>query len=140
MDFELHQNFQKKIFLVDLPLCRILLENEYHYPWLLLIPRRHNISKIMDLSFEDQYQLLQELDVAQKALWNEFQPSQLNVAALGNKTPQLHVHVIARFQGDPAWPGGVWDHPIRAHYSSDQLNRVMAALKEAFKAINSESM
>lgn len=122
MSFKLHPNFSSKTFLADLPLCHVLLENESHYPWLLLIPRREGISRIMDLSKEDQLQLLSETDLAQNILWETFRPTQLNVAAIGNKTPQLHVHVIARFEGDPAWPGTVWDHPVRSPYSPEKLS------------------
>src|SRR5437764_1175026 len=100
MTFELHPNLLKKIFLTDLPLCRVLLEDEKHYPWLFLVPRRPNISRIMDLSSEDQLQLIKELDLVQRIMWEEFQPTQLNVAAIGNKTPQLHIHVIARYADD----------------------------------------
>lgn len=133
MDFEIHENFVSKIFLADLPLCRVLLENERHYPWILLVPRRPNKLKMMDLSLEDQRQLLGEMDLVQKILWNEFSPSQLNVAAIGNKTPQLHIHVIARFKDDPAWPGTVWDHPVRASYSTDQLNQMQVLLQERIR-------
>ncbi|MBI5346685.1 MAG: HIT domain-containing protein [Chlamydiae bacterium] len=129
MAFELHQNFSSKIFLADLPLCRVLLENERHYPWILLIPRRENVSRIMELSSQDQLQLLQELDFAQNILWNEFHPLQLNVAAIGNKTPQLHIHVIARFKDDPSWPKTVWDHPTRENYSTLQLNEIRETLQ-----------
>lgn len=115
MTFILHSNLCKKVFITDLPLCRVLLEDENHYPWLFLVPRRANISRIMDLASADQLLLLQELDIVQKILWSEFNPTQLNVAAIGNKTPQLHVHVIARYENDPAWPHTVWDHPERSH-------------------------
>lgn len=119
MDFELHPNLQKKIFITDLPLCRVLLEDNMHYPWLFLVPRQPALSKIMDLAQPAQLQLLQELDFVQRIMWEEFKPTQLNVAAIGNKTPQLHVHVIARFEGDPAWPHTVWDHPAQSKYSEE---------------------
>lgn len=128
MEFEVHENFSTKIFLADLPLCRVFLENEKHYPWFLLVPRRPQVLKLMDLSKEDQYQLLHEMDHAQKLLWNMFKPTQLNVAAIGNRTPQLHVHIIARFLDDPAWPGTVWDHPIKETYEVDELENIKALL------------
>lgn len=133
MGFTLHQNLQKKIFLADLPLCRVLLEDERHYPWLLLVPRQPEISRIMDLSQTDQLQLLNELDFVQKILWKEFKPSQLNVAAIGNKTPQLHVHVIARYENDPAWPLTVWDHPIRAKYDDVKKDSIIQQLQQKLK-------
>lgn len=107
-------NSTRKLFICDLPLCRVLMEDEKHYPWLFLVPRKPNVSRIMDLSAPDQLQLIQELDFVQKMMWAEFQPTQLNVAAIGNKTPQLHIHVIARFTDDPAWPNTIWDHAVRA--------------------------
>lgn len=132
MTFELHPNLACKTFIADLPLCRVLLEDEQHYPWILLIPRRTNVSRIMDLQQHDQLQLIQELDFAQKAIWNLFQPEQLNVAAIGNKTSQLHVHVIARQCHDPAWPHTVWDHPVRQPYSQEQKELITSQLKGIF--------
>lgn len=129
MTFELHPNLAKKIFIADFSLCRILLEDEQHYPWLFLIPRRPHISRIMDLSETDQLQLLKELDFVQKIMWEEFQPTQLNVAAIGNKTPQLHIHVIARRTNDPAWPGTVWDHPIRSPYHEEAKRSITQLLQ-----------
>lgn len=130
MDFKEHPNFSSKIFLVDLPLCRVMLENHKHYPWFLLIPRRPDVSRMMQLAIEDQLQLMREIDFAQNVLWDEFHPTQLNVAALGNKTPQLHIHVIARFENDPAWPQAVWDHPIKEKYSAEQLSEMQSTLQK----------
>lgn len=135
MNFILHPNFAKKIFVKDLKLSKVLLENESHYPWLMLIPRRNNVSRLMDLSFEDQIELLKEVDLLQKILWDEFKPEQLNVAALGNKTPQLHVHVIARFKGDPAWPGTVFDHPVRKPYTAEQQAQVLTSIQKKFDSV-----
>lgn len=129
MTFELHPNFSKKIFIADLPLCRVLLEDEKHYPWVFLVPRRADISRMMDLTDADQLLLIKELDLVQKIMWKEFRPTQLNVAAIGNKTPQLHVHVIARNANDPAWPGTVWDHPIRSPYGESLKNSIIARLQ-----------
>ncbi len=123
MTFELHPNLSEKIFIKDLPLCRLLMEDDEHYPWFFLVPRVPDVSKIMDLSSVDQLQLLKELDFLQKVVWQEFHPHQINVAAIGNKTPQLHIHVIARFEDDPAWPATVWDHPARSKCSLALLNQ-----------------
>ena len=128
MTFELHPNLSSKIFIADLPLCRLLLHDESQYPWLILVPRRANISRMMELSIGDQQQLMLEIDLAQNVLWKEFNPTQLNVAAIGNKTPQLHVHVIARFSTDPAWPGTVWDHPAQKPYSLEEKKSVIESL------------
>lgn len=129
MNFLLHQNLQNKIFVTDLPLCHVLLEDNQHYPWLFLVPRRANVLRIMDLSSDDQLLLLQELDFVQKIMWNEFKPTQLNVAAIGNKTPQLHVHVIARFEDDPAWPHTVWDHSVKTPYDEELKASMLTRLR-----------
>jgi diadenosine tetraphosphate (Ap4A) HIT family hydrolase len=120
MKFELHPSLAKKTWIADFPLCRVTMEDEKNYPWLILVPRRPNASRLIDLSFVDQLQLLKELDFVQRKVWEEFRPTQLNVAAIGNKTPQLHLHVIARFEGDPAWPQTVWDHPVRTRLEASE--------------------
>ncbi len=130
MKFELHPNLAKKLFVMDLPLSRVLLEDDRHYPWLLLVPRRPGVSRIIDLSPADQLLLMCELDLAQTVIWEMFQPTQLNVAAIGNKTPQLHVHVIARREADPAWPGTVWDHPVRAPYLIEEREALVVRLRK----------
>jgi diadenosine tetraphosphate (Ap4A) HIT family hydrolase len=138
MTFALHPNLAQKIFIADLPLCRVLLEDERYYPWLLLVPRKPAISKLIDLSTADQHQCFQELDEIQKVMWSLFQPTQLNVAAIGNKTPQLHIHVIARDATDPAWPLTVWDHPMRAPYDEAlkqiRIEQIQAAILSKYTA------
>jgi diadenosine tetraphosphate (Ap4A) HIT family hydrolase len=136
--FDLHPNLLSKIFLIDLPLCRVLLEDERHYPWLLLVPRRPQISRIMELSLPDQWQFMRELDAAQRILWSQFHPAQLNVAAIGNRTPQLHVHLIARQLDDPAWPGTVWDHSVRASYLLEERQQRVALLQNNFSLMAQE--
>lgn len=108
------------------------MEDELHYPWILLVPRRVNLSRIMDLEQIDQLQLLTELDLSQKVLWNSFSLTQLNVAAIGNKTPQLHIHVIGRRSADPAWPNTVWDHQERLPYPFQEKEAVIQRLRQAF--------
>ena len=135
MTFSLHPNLAKKIFIADLPLCLVLLEDEKHYPWLFLVPRHPNISRMMDLPLPDQLQLMKELDYVQKMMWEEFQPTQLNVAAIGNKTPQLHIHVIARYADDPAWPNTVWDHPVRSRYDESLRDAMIQRLKTLLSVV-----
>lgn len=136
MTLEIHPNLSKKKFITELPLCLVYLENNRHFPWLILVPKRADAKKIMDLSLEDQILLVQELDVAQKVLWELFSPTQLNVAAIGNKTPQLHVHVIARVDTDPAWPNTVWDHPSKEPYSEIELNTLAKTIQASFTKKN----
>ena len=137
MRFELHPNLAKKIWIADLPLCAVLMEDEKHYPWLFLVPRRANASRMIDLSLEDQIQCIRELDYAQKIIWELFGPTQLNVAAIGNKTPQLHIHVIGRFANDPAWPGTVWDHSVREKLDEENRIRRVDVFKSYFNRFDS---
>jgi diadenosine tetraphosphate (Ap4A) HIT family hydrolase len=130
----LHPNLLKKDFVIDLPLCKVLFEDDKYYPWIFLVPQHNNISKIMDLSPKDQLQLIKELDIAQNVMWELFKPDQINVAAIGNKTPQLHIHIIARYNEDPAWPGTVWDHPEHAQYPLEQKQEIITKIKQEFIA------
>lgn len=110
MDFSLHPNFAKKIRLADWQLSTVLLENEKPYPWVILVPKRAGVRRLMDLSFEDRVLLMEEIDRVERALFEEFKPDQTNVCQIGIKTPQLHIHVIARFKEDASWPGTVFEN------------------------------
>jgi diadenosine tetraphosphate (Ap4A) HIT family hydrolase len=96
--------------LADWPLCRLFLYNDSRYQWGLLVPRRPGVVEMCDLSAKDQQQLMAEI----VQLSNLIRPlpgvEKLNVGNLGNMVTQLHVHVIGRYKGDPAWPGPVWGH------------------------------
>lgn len=130
--FELLPSLAKKIHLCDLPLCSVLLEDEKNYPWLILVPRRPALTNLLNVAEEDRAQLWDEVWKAQQVLSDLFHPTQLNVASIGNKTPQLHIHVIARFSNDPAWPHTVWDHPARAAYDREQKDLIVIQLRKAF--------
>jgi diadenosine tetraphosphate (Ap4A) HIT family hydrolase len=134
MTFELHPHLKKKSWIVDLPLSTILMEDNANYPWLFVVPRKSGAQRIIDLTEEEQIQLTKELNLVQNILWKEFTPTQLNVAAIGNKTPQLHVHVICRFEHDPAWPNTVWDHPLRTAFTEsakkERILRLQALLPQ----------
>ena len=94
------------------PLCEVRLMDDARYPWLVLVPRAAGARDLIDLDEAARMQLQQETDVASMALRDVFSPDKLNVAALGNVVEQLHVHVIARFRDDDAWPAPVWGaHP-----------------------------
>ena len=92
----------------DFPLSRLLLSNDARYPWTILVPRRADLREIHELDEADQHQLLRESAQLAKAMTAAFAPLKLNLAALGNVVPQLHVHHIARYETDPAWPAPVW--------------------------------
>ena len=120
-DFQLHPALAKDTCAItDLPLCRLLLSNDASYPWGILVPRRENISEIFQLCEADQIQLLAESSALGHCLQSVFQPDKLNIAALGNIVPQLHVHHIARYKNDKAWPGPIWGHSALVPYTASE--------------------
>lgn len=93
---------------VELPLCSVRLSADRTYPWLILVPRRAECVELIDLDPGDRAVLMEEIALASRVLKDLTDAEKLNVAALGNSVAQLHVHVIARFSDDPAWPGPIW--------------------------------
>lgn len=109
MEFVLHPRLARDAdVLGDLPLCRLLGMNNARYPWCVLVPRRTDIREVHELPVIEQQQLLKESSALGIAMMEGFAADKLNVAALGNVVPQLHVHHIARFRSDDCWPDPVW--------------------------------
>lgn len=115
--FELHPRLARDcITLGNFPLCRLLLMNDANYPWFILVPQREGLSEIHELNEADLYLLMHESVALSRALMAVFAPHKLNIAALGNVVPQLHIHHIVRRETDPAWPAPVWGrHPARPY-------------------------
>lgn len=113
----------------DLPLSRLLLANDANYPWLLLVPRCAGASEIIDLADAEQIALAAEIARVCRALKAVAPCDKLNVAALGNVVPQLHVHVIARRRDDPAWPRPAWGAAPARDYDPAARERLVAALR-----------
>ena len=136
MPFELHPRLAQDTFEVGvLPLCRVLLMNDLAYPWCVLVPQRASIREIHHLEPADQLQLLQEISGVSSAMESAFSADKMNVAALGNVVPQLHVHIIARFEADPVWPAPVWGKlPPQPYPHADRKQRVLK-LHAAFEAL-----
>ena len=116
-----------------LALCRVLLSRDANYPWLILVPARPRLREIHDLSDDDRALLMAEIVQATRVLDRLFAPYKLNVAALGNAVPQLHVHVIARFEADPAWPRPIWGVVPPIAYEDAGLQSRLAQLRAAFE-------
>ena len=130
-DWSLHPQLERDTVAVgDLALCRALLIDDANYPWMLLVPRRPNVVEIIDLSEAQRAQLMAEIARASKAIKAMTGCEKINVAALGNVVPQLHVHVIARGRSDPAWPKPVWGAVPPIAYSESALRSVLADLRE----------
>ncbi len=115
----------------DLPLCRALVMKDANYPWLILVPRRPDMVEIIDLDRSDQAALMLEIERAARALKAVTTCDKLNVAALGNTVPQLHVHVIARFKDDAAGARPVWGVVPPKAYDDAELERFASAMRRA---------
>ena len=113
----------------DLPLSRVLVMNDANYPWLILVPRKADITELIDLDEGEQAQLMREITQAARALREVADCHKLNIAALGNAVPQLHVQVIARFRHDAAWPKPVWGVALARAYERDELDRFIQPLR-----------
>lgn len=114
--------------LIDLKLSRIILVDNKLFPWVILIPRKNNVSEIIDLDKEDQLTLMEEINLVSHVMKEAFCPDKLNIAVIGNIVPQLHVHVIARYVHDKAWPHVVFGKEKEA-YSLEERQATMEILK-----------
>lgn len=130
--FSLHPTLAAdSIELGELKLCQCRLINNMLYPWLLLIPKVEGASEILDLDTDQQQVLMSESVWLSQQIRQVFHPDRINVAALGNQVPQLHLHHIARFKGDAAWPNPVWGAQSQP-YNKEALKKIINALKQGF--------
>ena len=129
-DWSLHSQLKKDtIDIGDLPLCRVLVIKDAHYPWLLLVPRREGAVEIIDLDEVAQAQLMTEVSRVARDLKEITKCDKLNIAALGNLVPQLHVHVIARRSNDAAWPRPVWGVMPPLAHDAEEVQSFINALR-----------
>ncbi|MCC7045204.1 MAG: HIT domain-containing protein [Alphaproteobacteria bacterium] len=130
--FQLHPKLEADTReITRLNLCRVLLMNDRRYPWLILVPERAEIREIHQLSAADRATLIEEVAGVAEAMERLHKADKMNVAALGNQVPQLHVHVIARFTTDPAWPGPIWGKGSPAPYDGARIGGVVDAIRRA---------
>jgi diadenosine tetraphosphate (Ap4A) HIT family hydrolase len=130
-DFTLDERLAKdSISVTTSGLCDVRLMKDRRWPWLVLVPRRPGITEIFDLMPLDQVLLTFETNRAAEVLRAMTGATKINIGALGNIVRQLHVHVIARFEGDANWPGPVWGHGKAEPYADDDMNSLMAKLRD----------
>jgi diadenosine tetraphosphate (Ap4A) HIT family hydrolase len=135
MTFALHERLAADtLFVADLALCRVLLMNDRRFPWLILVPRRADLRDFDEVASADKPAFLSEIDRASSVLRAATGAGKMNVAALGNMVPQLHVHVIARFRQDAAWPKPVWGVGEAEPYAADEAARLAGRLKTALQS------
>ena len=133
--FELHERLaQDTIRIGTLPLCELLLMNDAQYPWAILVPRLANLTELHQVPESDQRQLLAEINTVSHGLEHLYQPHKINVATLGNQVAQLHIHVIARFKQDAAWPNPVWGVRPTVAYTTEQLDDTCARWRTALNS------
>lgn len=124
---------QDTVELGRFPLCRVLLMRDANYPWIVLVPDRDGVSEIFQLSEADQQQLMRESSFLARSLENEFAGDKLNIAALGNIVPQLHVHHIVRYKTDAAWPAPVWGRVPALAYDESELRALAKKLSDVLQ-------
>lgn len=117
---------------LDLPLSRVLVMDDARWPWLVLVPRRPHLTELFELDPTDRVILTEELTVAASQLKTLTKCHKINVANLGNVVPQLHIHVIARQIGDPAWPGPIWGKGEAVAYDPATLETFVQSVVNMF--------
>lgn len=133
-----HKLAEDTLPLASSELSELRLMNDTHYPWLLLVPRRAGVREVFELSPADQQGLLRESSAIGEALMKAFGGQKLNVAALGNMVPQLHLHHVVRFERDAAWPAPVWGVVPAVPYSEQSLTAMqerLAPVVAAYQAV-----
>ncbi len=132
--FKLHERLDNDCLLVgQFDLSLLLINHDSNYPWLILVPKRENITEVFQLEPEDRQQLTHESCVLAQAMTELFAPDKLNIAALGNMVPQLHIHHIARYHSDPAWPNPIWGAKSPDAYDPDMLSARCENLRQRLK-------
>lgn len=137
---KLHPQLEKDcIALGEFTLCTLLLLNDSNYPWFILLPNREGITEIHQLSEADQSQLMTESMYISRCLEQVFKPDKLNIAALGNVVPQLHIHHIARFTDDISWPAPVWGAATALPYDESNIKNIKNQLLTWFKSSSDQA-
>ena len=132
MENKVGKNFLVDSFhIADLKLCSIRLIDNSKFPWIILVPKRKNITDITELNTKDQYLLMKEIVFCSKLMKKIFQTSKLNVEKIGNIVPQLHIHIIARSKKECTWPLSVWVVKKKP-YSKKLLLSILQKLKKLF--------
>lgn len=128
--FTLHPRLEADTIVIgELGLSLVLLMNDARFPWLILVPRRADLREMSDLTVDDQATLMGEINAASRVLQRLIHPHKLNVAAIGNVVAQLHIHIVARFEDDAAWPAPVWGHGLREPYDEDESSGFIGLLQ-----------
>ena len=131
--YRINKKFLKSShYIADLKLCSVRLNDNSKFPWLILIPKRKNVTDISELNSKDQILLMKEIVFVSRLMKKLFKTSKLNVEKIGNIVPQLHIHIISRKKTDSSWPLSVWVVKGKK-YSAKKLKEVLNKIRLAFK-------
>lgn len=134
--FSLHPQLANDCFVItDFPLSRLLLCNDSAFPWFILVPKVDAIQDIYQLDWQQQQQLLNESSMLSEVLMQEFSGDKMNVAALGNVVPQLHLHHIVRYKSDACWPKPIWGQQALTPYTDEELVAIKSRILPKLSAI-----
>jgi len=133
MTFTLHPRLKQDCIAIGrFELCRLLMMNDSQYPWFILVPERANLQEIYQLSKADRELLTEESSYLAENLAELYKADKMNIAAIGNRVPQLHIHHVVRYRVDKAWPAPVWGkfaaEPYTDRQIADNLTRIKAQL------------
>ncbi|PCK08785.1 MAG: HIT family protein [Alteromonadaceae bacterium] len=130
--FQLHEQLKQDTVVVgQFHLCLVLLHKDANYPWVVLVPKRDSVKEIHQLAEDDQVQLIRESSHLSEVMTSLFAPKKMNIAALGNIVPQLHVHHVARYEDDAAWPKSIWGATPAKAYEGDVLKERLTRLNSS---------
>jgi diadenosine tetraphosphate (Ap4A) HIT family hydrolase len=118
------------LVICDLDLSRVILKNDKENPWFLLVPKKNNASEIIDLSSEEQALLMEEVALVSEFLKEYYRPFKINIGSLGNIVRQLHIHIIARFEGDRSWPNSIWGSTVTQFFDEAELANIKSNFLE----------
>ena len=131
--YRMNKKFLKSShYITELKLCSIRLHDNSKFPWLILIPKRKNVTDISELNSKDQILLMKEIVLVSRLMKKLFKTSKLNIEKIGNIVPQLHIHIISRKKTDSSWPLSVWVVKGKK-YSAKKLKEVLNKIRLAFK-------
>lgn len=130
--FQLHPRLDENtVEICTLDICRVLLLKDSRFPWVILVPEKSGLRDLHDLRDSDHTLVMAEIRLVSKKMAELFNAQKMNVAALGNMVPQLHIHIIARFESDAAWPAPVWGIGDAIPYDTDALTKICESLRIA---------
>ena len=131
MSFQLHPNLKRDcVFVGSFELCQLLMMNDCQYPWFLLVPQKPDLTELYHLEKPDRQLLIEESSWLAENLALLYQADKMNIAAIGNLVPQLHIHHIVRYKNDKAWPAPVWGKFAAVPYTEQQMSENLVLVKE----------